>query len=588
MSFTTGSRIAEVLLRRGSIGADALRQAHEKAQAASARLEKYLLDNHLIPPVELTLALADYLHMPPIALNRFTPNAQLVESIPASVLKSHQALPLVKIGGTLVVALGDPFDVMAVDELHALTGLNVVPLVASEKEILDGLAKVLSADTGQGLDLEDIMKDTDDDVEVGRDEKEDVSLEEMLESAEGAPVIRMVNMVLVEALRTRASDIHIEPQERALRLRYRIDGSMTERPSPPKSFQAAIISRIKIMGDMDIAERRVPQDGRFKVKALGKEVDVRVSILPSIFGEKVVMRILDKSALFPSLSGLGLDEQAYKAMAHAIEQPHGILLVTGPTGSGKTTTLYSCLQELNKADVNIVTCEDPVEYQLPGVTQIQVNANVGLTFAAALRSILRQDPDIVLVGEIRDGETADIAVKAALTGHLVLSTLHTNDAAGAIARLIDMKIPPFLLASSLVLTQAQRLYRKVCQACRKEIQLPLDVLRANDINPDLFKRIPGKNATAADSSANANFVPVYKSAGCPKCNNVGYRGRGAIMEVLPVDDDIKQLIMKGATSGEIRERARSKGMLTLKEVGVTRVLDGLTTLDAALEITGSE
>ena len=588
---TPSSKIADILLRRGMIGADALRQAEERAQATSVRLEKFLLDNQLVPPAELTLALAEYLRMPPITLAHFTPNQQLVETIPSDTLKKHMALPLLKTGGTLVVALGDPFDIMAVDELQVLTGMHVTPLVASEREIQEVLNRLAAAEAGQGLELEDIMKGSDGDVEVGHDEEKELSLEEMLESAEGAPVIRMVNMILVEALRTRASDIHIEPQERTLRLRYRIDGAMVERPAPNRTFQAAITSRIKIMADLDIAERRAPQDGRFKIKALGKEVDIRVSLLPSVFGEKVVMRVLDKSALFPSLGGLGLDAHALSAMQYAINQPHGILLVTGPTGSGKTTTLYSCLQELNKPDVNIVTCEDPVEYQLAGITQVQVNPTAGLTFATALRSILRQDPDIVLVGEIRDGETAEIAVKAALTGHLVLSTLHTNDAAGAIARLVDMNIPPFLIASSMVLSQAQRLYRKACMSCRKEIELPLEVLKANKISPSVFSRAvspqsAGEGAITLGSSE--GYVPVYRATGCPKCNGTGYKGRGAIMEVLPIDDDIKQLIMRGATSGEIREKARAKGMLTLKEVGLVKVREGLTSLDAALEVTGGE
>ncbi len=585
-----GLRFTDVLLKRGAISEEVLHQAQEKAHGLSVRLEKYLLDNKLIAPADITLGLAEYLHMSPITLSQFSPNPQLIESFPADVLKKHQALPLMKIGGTLVVALGDPFDIVAVDELHVLTGLNVTPLVASEKELQDTLAKVLAVpEAQQDIDLEDIMKGPDSEVEVGHDEKNEVSLEEMMERAEGAPVIRMVNMILVEALRTRASDIHIEPQDKTLRVRYRLDGGMVERPSPAKSFHAAIVSRIKIMSDLDIAERRVPQDGRFRIKALGKEVDIRVSILPSIFGEKIVMRVLDKSALFPSLSGLGLDEVSFKALSYAIDQPHGIILVTGPTGSGKTTTLYSCLQELNKPDVNIVTCEDPVEYQLLGLTQVQVNAHVGLTFSAALRSILRQDPDIVLVGEIRDTETAEIAVKAALTGHLVLSTLHTNDAAGAIARLIDMGIPPFLLSSSLVLSQAQRLYRKLCLACRQEVALPVDVLTANKIDPAFFLRQTGKGTEGTGSpKVAAGYTPIYRAVGCPKCNGTGYKGRGAIMEVLPMDDEIKQMIMKGATSGEIRTVARTKGMITLKESGLQKVKEGITSLEAALEMTGGE
>jgi len=573
------SRIADILLRRGALTADALKQAQERAQQASVRLEKYLLDNSLISATEATLSLAEYLRMSPVTLAHFTPSPQLIEMIPAELLRKRLAFPMMKAGGMLVVALGDPFDIMAIDELHVVTGLQIMPLVAAEKDVQDALARALApAEAEAQLDLEDIMKDSDNDIEVGKEEKQEVSLEEMMESAEGAPVIRMVNMMLVEALRTRASDIHIEPQEKALRLRYRIDGSLTERPSPPKSYQPAIISRIKIMSDMDIAERRVPQDGRFRIKALGKEVDIRVSMLPSIHGEKVVMRVLDKSALFPSLGGLGLDEHAFKALSYAISQPHGIILVTGPTGSGKTTTLYSCLQELNKSDVNIVTCEDPVEYQLVGINQIQVNAGVGLTFSAALRSILRQDPDIVLVGEIRDGETAEIAVKAALTGHLVLSTLHTNDAAGAIARLIDMGIPPFLLSSSLVLSQAQRLYRKLCMACRQPVELPVDVMKANRIDPAFFLKGEGPS----------EYVQIFKAVGCPKCSNTGYKGRGAIMEVLPISDNIKELIMKGATSGEIREAACANGMITLKQAGLQKVREGLTSLESAMEMTGGE
>ena len=586
-----GLRFTDILLKRGGISAAVLTQSQEKAQGLSVRLEKYLLDNKLIEPAEITLALAEYLHMHPLTLAQFTPDAQLIESFPADLLKKHLALPLMKLGGTLMVALGDPFDIVVVDELHVITGLVIKPLVASEKEVQDALTKVLAApENAQGLNLEDIMRGPESEVEVGHEEKDQASLEEVMESAEGAPVIRMVNMILVEALRTRASDIHIEPQDKALRLRYRVDGGLVERPSPAKSFHAAMVSRIKIMSDLDIAERRVPQDGRFRIKALGKEVDIRVSILPSIFGEKIVMRVLDKSALFPSLGGLGLDDVSYKALSYAIEQPHGIILVTGPTGSGKTTTLYSCLQELNRPDVNIVTCEDPVEYQLMGITQVQVNANIGLTFSAALRSILRQDPDIVLIGEIRDSETAEIAVKAALTGHLVLSTLHTNDAAGAIARLIDMGIPPFLLSSSLVLSQAQRLYRKLCTACRQEVAVPIDVLKANKIDPAFFLRQPKTGgATNADlTKVAAGYIPIYKAVGCPKCNGTGYKGRGAIMEVLPLDEEIKQMIMKGGTSGEIREIARSKGMVTLKESGLQKVREGVTSLEAALEMTGGE
>jgi len=408
------------------------------------------------------------------------------------------------------------------------------------------------------------------DVEVGHDEQTE-NLEKTIESAEGAPVIRMVNMMLVEALRTRASDIHIEPQERTTRLRYRIDGNLIERPAPPKSYHNAVISRIKILSDLDIAERRVPQDGRFKIRALGREVDIRVSILPTVHGEKVVMRTLDKSNLAPGLAQLGLDDFAYKAMAYAIDQPYGIILVTGPTGSGKTTMLYSCLQDLNKSDVNIVTAEDPVEYQLPGVNQVHVNTAVGLSFASVLRSVLLQDPDIVLVGEIRDNETADIAVKAALTGHLVLSTLHTNSASGVIARLTDMHVPPFLLASSLILAQAQRLYRKICPVCRREMEPDPVVLERNHIAPDFFEG-----------------SVIYGPAGCVKCNSSGYKGRGAVMEVLTVNEEIRDAIARSCPSADIQQLAIKAGMISLKNAGLLKVRAGLTSLAAAIEVTGGE
>jgi type II secretory ATPase GspE/PulE/Tfp pilus assembly ATPase PilB-like protein len=420
--------------------------------------------------------------------------------------------------------------------------------------------------------MESIMKNLEPDIEFSNEPQQDESIDQALESADEAPVIKMVNMMLVEALRINASDIHFEAMEKTSRLRYRIDGVLVERPSPPRSLHNAIVSRIKIMSDLDIAERRNPQDGRFKIKALKKEVDIRVSILPTIHGEKVVMRTLDKTNLAPSLTALGLDDFAYQAMYHAIQQPHGIILVTGPTGSGKTTTLYSCLQDLNTPDVNIVTVEDPVEYQLHGVNQVHVNQQAGLTFATVLRSVLRQDPDIVLVGEIRDGETADIAVKAALTGHLVLSTLHTNDASSVIVRLTDMAVPPFLIASSLILAQAQRLYRKICPFCKKPMEsLDPDVLTANAIRPDFF-----------------DGVTLYEpGSGCPKCVQ-GFKGRGAIMEVLPVTDEIRNITVRGGTALMLRDAAVKEGMVTLKEAGLRKVRAGLTSLQSALEVTGSE
>jgi type IV pilus assembly protein PilB len=561
------------LLERKVLSAEQLQQA--VTDAGKTPLEKHLIKNGLVSPDVLTLVVAAYLNLPPIQLPlTFMPPAELMALTSEKNLTRLKALPLMKLGKRLTVVFGDPFDLMAQEEMERLTQLEIVPLVAFEKDVIDALNRAQSKQDAEnpGLAMESIMKNPEADIEFSSDAQKEESIDQALESADEAPVIKMVNMMLVEALRTNASDIHFEAMEKSSRLRYRIDGALIERPSPPRSLHNAIVSRIKIMSDLDIAERRNPQDGRFKVKALKKEVDIRVSILPTIHGEKVVMRTLDKTNLAPSLSALGLDDFAFKAMRHAIEQPHGILLVTGPTGSGKTTTLYSCLQDLNTPDVNIVTAEDPVEYQLYGVNQVHVNQQVGLTFASVLRSVLRQDPDIVLVGEIRDGETADIAVKAALTGHLVLSTLHTNDASGVIARLIDMKVPPFLIASSLILAQAQRLYRKICQFCKKPMG-PIDpaVFVANSIRPDFF-----------------DGVTIFEPGpGCSKCT-AGFKGRGAIMEVLTVTDRIRDITVKGGTAAALREMAVKEGMITLKEVGLSKVRDGLTSLRSALEVTGSE
>ena len=568
------SNFNSVLVARGVLTAEQLEEAVQ--EAGRTPLDRYLMESGKVDSGKLLLAEAEYVGHEPLQLpkNFATPLA-LIDLATPDFWKRNKALPLQKCGDALVVAFGDPFDMMAPENVARMVKLEILPLVAIEKEVNDALTRAEQQRNSQNpaLAMENVMHSPETELELSKGSDAEESLDQSIQSADEAPVIRMVNMMLVEALRTGASDIHFEAMEKTSRLRYRIDGALIERPAPPKALHNAIVSRIKIMSDLDIAERRVPQDGRFKVKAMGKEVDIRVSILPTIHGEKVVMRTLDKTNLAPSLAALGLDDFAYRAMKHAIDQPHGIILVTGPTGSGKTTTLYSCLQDLNQPDVNIVTAEDPVEYQLPGVNQVAVNQQVGLTFASVLRSVLRQDPDICLVGEIRDGETADIAVKAALTGHLVLSTLHTNDAPGVIARLIDMGIPPFLLASSLILAQAQRLYRRLCPYCKAPMEGAFDpqMLEANEIDPHAF-----------------DGATVYDAVGCPKCNGSGYKGRGAIMEVLPVSDDVRSAIVKGLPSDAIRKIAVSEGMMTLKDVGLLKVRDGLTSLKAALAVTGSE
>ncbi len=562
------TRLAEILLGRNLIKPDLLEESIQEVQASGARLERYIVEHNFVTGAEMALALAEYLHMAPIRLRHFTPPGDLIELIGRDIANTHLVVPLAKTGKTLTVALGDPFDLTAMDVIVASTGLEVIPVVAPESEVKGALSRY-TADSSTSLDMAELMQ-AEGDVEVLEDQDDDVSLDEMLESAEGAPVIRMVNMILVEALRTYASDIHIEPMERQVRLRYRIDGVLVERPGPPKNLQAAVVSRIKIMAELDIAERRVPQDGRFNIKALGREIDLRVSVLPTVHGEKVVMRTLDKSSLASGLTDLGLDPVSEKAMLHGISQPHGIILVTGPTGSGKTTTLYSCLQDLNRPDVNIITCEDPVEYQIGGINQVQINTNVKLTFSAALRSILRQDPDIVLVGEIRDQITAEIAVRAALTGHLVLSTLHTNDASGAVTRMIDMGVEPFMLSSCLVLTQAQRLYRRLCTFCKRKADVAADILEMNDLDPAMF----------ADTT-------IYEPVGCPRCSN-GFKGRGAVMEVLQVTPKIRDAILRRENASKIRTLAIANGMVSLKHAGMQRVKEGVTSLEAALAVTGSE
>jgi type IV pilus assembly protein PilB len=561
------------LVQRGVLTEEQLQAA--LAATGKLPLDRYLLQDRIVAPDVLVLAVAAYFNITPIAIPlSFVLSPELLELASTQLWHRLKAVPLMRLGNRLTVAFGDPFDLLSQEVIGRVTSLEIIPLVAQEKEVIDALGRAQAKIDAEnpGLAMENVMKVQDTEIEFSSEpQKKDENIDQSLETADEAPVIRMVNMMLVEALRTGASDIHFEAMEKCSRLRYRIDGALIERPSPPRSLHNAIVSRIKIMSDLDIAERRIPQDGRFKVKALKKEVDIRVSILPTVHGEKVVMRTLDKTNLAPSLAALGLDDFAYKAMRYAIDQPHGIILVTGPTGSGKTTTLYSCLQDLNKPDVNIVTAEDPVEYQLAGINQVHVNQQTGLTFASVLRSVLRQDPDIVLVGEIRDGETADIAVKAALTGHLVLSTLHTNDASGVIARLFDMGVPPFLLASSLILAQAQRLFRKLCPVCKRPRDVDADILAANHIAPAFF-----------------DGATLFEPVGCAKCNGLGYKGRGAVMEVLPISEAIRNAITKGSPSATIRDIAVSEGMVTIKDAGLLKVRNGITSLAAALEVTGGD
>jgi type IV pilus assembly protein PilB len=557
----------EVLFSRFPVPGDALMTAQTEAGKSGTPLEEVLVSQGVVPASVMLLTKAEYLEMTPISLEGFQIDPSLVEMVPRTVWAQLKMLPLCKTGKLLTVAVADPFNIMGIENLKTQIDYQIFPVIADLKDVLGALE---GATKESSIGLEDILRDMEDDseLEVGHDATTADNLDEMLNSAEDAPVVRIVNSILIEALRKHASDIHIEPMEKKIRLRYRVDGILYENPSPPKSVQSAISSRIKIMANLDIAERRIPQDGRFKIKALGKEVDLRISYLPTVHGEKIVMRILDKTALAPNLESLGLEQKALDDLKYAIAKPHGMLLVTGPTGSGKTTTLYSALQELNTEDVNIITVEDPVEYQLGGINQVQARPEVGLTFAAGLRSILRQDPDIVMIGEIRDNETASIAVQAALTGHLVISTLHTNDAAGAIARMAYMGIEPFMLSSSLIMTQAQRLYRKLCPFCKQAVQIPEKTMRFNRLDPDQFKD-----------------TTFFAAKGCPKCGGLGYKGRGAIMEILLINDEVRAKILETSEASALREVAVRNGMKSLRETGLSRVRDGITTIDEILRVT---
>jgi type IV pilus assembly protein PilB len=464
----------------------------------------------------------------------------------------------------------DPLNVLAIDDIRLITGLDVQPIICSSKDFHEALHNYYSSKA----DMEYLLKDSEQvQVEVkGKATEQEISIDDLIEQTGEVSIIKIVNLMLVQAIKERASDIHIEPFEKEVRLRYRVDGILYESPPPPKRMQNAIVSRIKIMSNLDIAERRLPQDGRFRIKARGREIDFRVSSLPTSFGEKVVLRVLDKSGLQSlDLDKLGFHTQGMDEFKKALSSPYGIILLTGPTGSGKSTTLYTALRMINKPSVNIVTVEDPVEYQMEGVNQVSVNAEIGLTFAAGLRSILRQDPDVIMVGEIRDQETADIAIKSALTGHLVLSTLHTNDAASAITRLDDMGIEPFLISSSTLIVAAQRLLRRICKKCRRELEIPEEALKM------------------AQMKYAQNEKPVlYHGTGCPACKNTGYSGRMALIETISIDDDIRNLIMKRTTARQIKLAAIEKGMKTLRMVGLNRVSEGATTLDEVIRVTAAD
>ena len=564
-------QLIHILVEKNILNQDQQLELQGKEIHVQKELEAELCSVYGVSSEDILLALAEFAGIPIVSLAQFTAVEDLLQVLPETLLMVEKVFPLAVTDKTMTLALADPFNVIAIQKVSDLTRKKVLPVAALAKEI-DDLLKNTNLGTQRGLD--DILKDAgDSNIELEERHDDHVDISEALEDAEGVPVIRIVNMILMDALRRNASDIHIEPFEKELRLRYRVDGVLFEGSCPPKALQSAISSRIKVMSQLDISERRIPQDGKFRIKAQGRDIDLRVSTLPTVHGEKIVMRILDKGNLRSGLDDLGLDEESLAKLKHAVNHPHGLILVTGPTGSGKTTTLYSCLQELNKPEVNIVTVANPVEYQMEGINQVEINDKAGMTFSAALRSILRQDPDIVLVGETRDSITADIAVKAALTGHLVLTTLHTNSAPGAITRLGDMGIEPFLLSSSIVLSQAQRLVRTICPHCKEKVgEIDRRVCKENKIPMEMF-----------------NGKTIFYGKGCSRCGGSGYRGRASIMEILVITPTIREMIVKGATSDRIGVVAvDEQGFKDLRMNGFLRVLEGVTTIEEVLRVTAGD
>jgi type IV pilus assembly protein PilB len=563
-------RIADVLIEDGLLLPNQLEEAVAIQQKEGGRLLKILTDRQFVTDQDMTVSMGRCLNTPLINLSKLRVPPEIMSLVPRDMAKANKLIPIARLDGKLFVAMVDPTNVLAIDDVKRRVQLEIVPMIATERSVSDTITGVHNASNMSQV-LKQVAEDAVNtgDVEVTSTKNDEIDLDRLATDSEEAPVIKIVNLILVQAVKEKASDIHIEPFQRTLRLRYRIDGELVMAESPPKALQLAITSRFKILAGLNIAERRIPQDGRFRIKVVGKEVDLRVSILPTAYGEKIVVRILDKAALTGSIDQMGMDQNTVDKFKKAIDAPHGMILVTGPTGSGKTTTLYSVLQELNNPMYNIVTVEDPIEYELTGINQVSVRNDIGLDFASALRSILRQDPDIVMVGEIRDNETADIAVKAALTGHQVLSTLHTNDAAGAITRLDDMGIEPFLISSSVIMACAQRLVRRICTNCREEF-VP---------EPEIFDRLSMKAPEGA---------VFYHGTGCDRCKGRGYLGRVALIEALAVSESIRRLVIKRASSAVIKNQAMSEGMKTLRMVGLDKALEGVTTLEEIWRVTGED
>jgi type IV pilus assembly protein PilB len=557
--------LGEFLVREGLISKDQLDKALDQQRLKGGRIGTNLVNLGYISEDTLTAFLGRQFHVPAMNLSKLNIDPDCTRLISGDIARRYLAIPVSMNGKRLTVAMADPNNIFAIDGIKFVTGYDVEPVVCAESAMLEAIQKYYQ----EKDPLADILKDIDDmEMELVDEETEEIGINQLRVQVEEAPVVRLINGILTDAVKRNASDIHIEPYENNLRVRYRIDGTLRDMMYPPLRMKAALISRVKILADMDIAERRQPQDGRIKIKMAKTVIDVRVSTVPSIFGEKIVMRILNRQSLTLDLAKLGLEEKALNDFLDAIKNPYGIVLVTGPTGSGKTTTLYTAVTLLNTQEVNILTVEDPVEYNLEGINQVQTHAEIGLDFAKVLRAFLRQDPNIILVGEIRDQETASIAIKAALTGHLVLSTVHTNDAPSAVVRLMDMGIEPFLVGSALNLIMAQRLVRKICPHCRAAISYPRDVL-----------------LNAGFTESELKGLSFAKGKGCPECNNTGYKGRDGIFEVMPITPKIRDMIIHRASIAEMKEQAVREGMFTLRQSGLIKLRQGVSTLEEVLKET---
>ncbi len=573
-----GERIADALVEDGLLSTAQVEELLDQQKKGGARLLKLILEKGLVNDVDMAVSMGRVLNTPPVNLGHVHVPPEVADLVPRELARNHKVVPVSRLENKLFLAMADPLNVLALDDVRRTTHLEVAALIAPERTITDKLNALDAAKSGS---MEDIIKDAKEkaeaeesgdpeNLEVSKEAVEEVNLDQLAASSEEAPVIKLANLILLQAVKDRASDVHIEPFEKGMRLRYRVDGALLDATPPPKQMQLALISRFKVMASLDIAERRLPQDGRIRIRVSNRDYDLRVSIMPTVHGEKIVLRLLDKSNLSASIDKLGLDADTFVQFKAAVDAPHGLILVTGPTGSGKTTTLYSALNELNNPTYNIVTVEDPVEFQVPGINQVPVKKEIGLTFGSALRSILRQDPDIIMIGEIRDTETAEIAVEAALTGHQVLSTMHCNDAPGAIARLDDMGIAPFLISSSVILACAQRLMRRICSHCKEPVSYPAKMYQDLNIDPSIF-----------------DGVTLYRGRGCERCKGSGYSGRMAIIEAMTVTDEIRKLIINRSGSRDMAKVAMGQGMRTLRMAAIDRVRDGVSTLEQVLLLTAA-